>query len=169
MKYLGLMLIFISSVACGYSYVRMRDEHISELGSVCMMLENMQRELESRLTPLPDLFKQLSVNMTGAAATFMEELLFEMKDLGSRNFCSLWNESIEKALKNLEEQEIHELELLGEVLGRYGIDRQLQAIQNCLNVLGKALECSVEVYPQRKKLAFGLSLSAGALLAIVLV
>ena len=71
---LGALLIAAASAALGFSYVKEEKRRLCALRSAEQMLKTMAGELETRLTPLPELISQLACRCDGAAAAFAEAL-----------------------------------------------------------------------------------------------
>ena len=165
---LGIVMIVLASVLSGLTYIKLKDSRIKELNSVCLMLETMQRELEARLTPLPELFELIRDGDIGVASGFSETILKQMENLGQTDFRIIWNSCVEASFTKLNERELFELQRIGDVLGKYSVEKMNRTLSICHDYLKKALEADVGEYPQRRRLAIGLSVSAGAMLTIVL-
>ena len=58
---------------------------------------------------------------------------------------------------------------LGDVLGRYELNEQLESIDICLDSLNRSLRGLQTQYPERRRLVLGLSAAAGILVLIVLI
>ena len=58
---------------------------------------------------------------------------------------------------------------LGDVLGRYELNEQLESIDICLDSLSRSLRGLQAQYPERRRLVLGLSAAAGILVLIVLI
>lgn len=168
MHSLGLILIALSSVTAGLTCVRWKASHIKELRSVCSMLTIMQREFDTRLTPLGELFALIRDKDIGAASLFSVRILEQAESIGQTDFSLIWGESIELSFPALTQQERSVLQRAGEVIGKFSAERQLPELKLCHDTMTSALEAAIRDYPQGSRLAIGLSLSAGAMLAIVL-
>ena len=168
MHNLGLILIAVSAVTMGMTCVRLKSTHIKEMKCICVMLETMQRELDSRLTPLPELFRLLKEKDLGAASFFSGKILEQTERIGRTDFSLLWKECAARSFITLTEQEQSELQRIGEILGKLPADEQIRALKQCHDFLRNELETAFSEYPQSSRLAIGLALSAGAMLMIVL-
>lgn len=166
---LGALLIAAASVALGFSYVKEEKRRLQALRSAEQMLKTMAGELETRLTPLPELISQLACRCDGAAAAFAEDLNLRLCHLGEREFSALWAESVEVAFDMLSGEEREMLSALGLCLGRYELERQLTELSLALDRLSHAIDRRCAALPEKKRLGLGLAWAGGALLVIVLI
>ena len=166
---LGALLIAAASVALGFSYVKEEKRRLQALRSAERMLKTMAGELETRLTPLPELISQLACRCDGAAAAFAEDLNLRLCHLGEREFSALWAESVEVAFDMLSGEEREMLSALGLCLGRYELERQLTELSLALDRLSHAIDRRCAALPEKKRLGLGLAWAGGALLVIVLI
>ena len=166
---LGALLIAAASAALGFSYVNGEKRRLCALRSAEQMLKTMAGELETRLTPLPELISQLACRCDGAAAVFAEELNLRLCQLGERAFSTLWAESVEAAFHILSGEERELLSTLGLCLGRYELERQLTELSLTLDQLSRAIDRHSAALPEKKRLSLGLAWAGGALLVIVLI
>ena len=166
---LGALLIAAASVALGFSYVKEEKRRLQARRSAEQMLKTMAGELETRLTPLPELISQLACRCDGAAAAFAEDLNLRLCHLGEREFSALWAESVEVAFDMLSGEEREMLSALGLCLGRYELERQLTELSLALDRLSHAIDRRCAALPEKKRLGLGLAWAGGALLVIVLI
>lgn len=166
---LGALLIAAASVALGFSYVKEEKRRLCALRSAEQMLKTMAGELETRLTPLPELISQLACRCDGAAAAFAKALNLRLCHLGEREFSALWAESVETAFHILSGEERELLSALGLCLGRYELERQLTELSHTLALLSRAIDRHSAALPEKKRLGLGLAWAGGALLVIVLI
>ena len=168
MKLFGMCLILLSALAGARRYLGLRGERLRALDSLCRMLEQLLGELETRRAPLPEIAGALGPKSEGAAGHFLEELAARLALLGEVDFQTIWSGCAAQTLGALEEAERREVERLGAILGRYGLGRQCEAVRDCLTFLrGRRDQCEQEL-ARRRGLAYGLAMSGGALLVIVL-
>ncbi len=166
---LGALLIAAASVALGFSYVKEEKRRLQALRSAERMLKTMAGELETRLTPLPELISRLACRCDGAAAAFAKALNLRLCQLGEREFSSLWAESVETAFNILSGEEREMLSALGLCLGRYELERQLTELSLTLDRLSRAIDRHSAALPEKRRLGLGLAWAGGALLVIVLI
>ena len=166
---LGAFLIAAASAALGFSYINVEKRRLRALRSAERMLKTMAGELETRLTPLPELISQLTCRCDGAAAAFAEDLNHRLCQLGEREFSVLWAESVEAAFDMLSGDEREMLSALGLCLGRYELERQLTELTLSLDQLSRGIDRRSAALPEKKRLGLGLAWAGGALLLIVLI
>ena len=166
---LGALLIAVASAALGFSYVKEEKHRLYALRSAEQMLKTMAGELDTRLTPLPELISRLACRCDGAAAAFAEELNLHLCQLGEREFSALWAESVETAFDILSGEEREMLSALGLCLGRYELERQLTELSLTRDRLSRAIDRHSAALPEKRRLGLGLAWAGGALLVIVLI
>ena len=169
MKLLGLTLIVISSGLGGINYVSARKDRLAELDSFISMLELIKAELVSNQSPLPVILHKISENICGKASDFAKLMLLNLSVLGEKGFDRIWTESLRACEPSFSNEEQQAIMKLGAILGKYEIKFQSQAIDESLWLLKKHEESCSAAYPQVKRLSLGLSVSAGLMLAIILV
>lgn len=168
-KIFGAALIIAALSLGALSYLKQHRERMRLLEQLSAALDMAVGELSLRALPLPRLFELLSGRTQGAAAEFFSALCEGMDRLGDENFSTLWDEAATGKLPGLMPEEREELMRLGAVLGRYELERQLEALHACSAVLGDALCRTRRDYPERRRLALGMSACAGALMIILLI
>jgi len=169
MKMLGFLLISLSSALCGLCYISLKKDRVSELEAFSDMLTLMQGELLCRLSPLTELAAKLSENTEGKAGSFLKILALNLEMLGERAFYDIWCESLNVCVSELNKNELEAIKSLGNILGRYDVKTQTKAIDEVIEVLKRSALCEKDQLPQLKRLSMGISASAGAILAILLV
>ena len=162
------MLIAAAAVYGGVSYTALKREQLNELEALCHMLRLMQDELETRALPLPELAAQLDMRTENAGKALLSGLLRRLPELGSRDFQSIWKESVTESVKHSGEAS-RLLCTLGSFLGRYDVDSQLEAIRSCREAMEKLHTAAAEALPQTRRLGMGLALTSGALIVITLI
>lgn len=167
-KMLGAALIVAALLAGALSYLKQRRERMKLLEELSAALNTAAGELSLRSLPLPRLFECLSGRTQGAAAEFFSSLCGGMDRLGEEEFSTLWDRAADEKLPGLSTAEREELKRLGAVLGRYELERQLEALRLCADSLDAALGRARQDYPNLRRLSLGLSACAGFLLIILL-
>ena len=169
MKLIGFILITLSSALCGFCYTSGRREHAESLASFCLMLEMLHAEIKDKLCPIPELSKSLSNKINGSAGNFLSLLSLNLAFLGEKNFEGIWCESLCAAAPELNDSEYESVAGLGKTLGKYDAQTQAEAISEVLASLRDSYTQVCAELPQINRLSMGVSVSAGALLAILLV
>ena len=167
MHTLGLILVFLACVAMGSCYCRYRKKRLHALRELVLALELMEGELKTNAQPLPELFLLLSRRTGDPASAFFEVLMNQLPAIGERSFPELWGQAAAETLTPLGREDMETLLQLGQVLGRYELSQQLNAVHICENTLRKSLNMAREAYPGEHRLGMGLGLSAGILFLIM--
>ena len=167
MKMLGMLLICSASLAAALSVMKTRVERIRSLRSLGRMLELMEGELSTALSPIPELVCSLEKKSTGAAGVFLAALNTRMESLGKERFPRLWNDSLRQSL-SLDHEDLDALKQLGSILGQYDLDRQLEAIAQCREHLLRSAERIALDHRQKCRTGCGVALLSAAMLCIAL-
>ncbi|MGN0981864.1 MAG: stage III sporulation protein AB [Candidatus Limivicinus sp.] len=167
-RLLGALLIAAASSAFGIVYISGEKRQLNALHSAEQLLKIIAGELETRLTPLPELFSRLPDRCDGSAAAFGAAMSARLDQLGERQFRDIWAESVEIAFPMLGREERALLCALGLSLGRYELERQLAELTCTLEQLSIAIARRSSALPEKRRLGLGLACTGGALLVIVL-
>ena len=132
-------------------------------------LEQMEREISFRLTPLPQLFLRLSEEYSGPVGTLFGCCVRDMDDLGQRSLSQIWRQALGEASLDLDGRGLRALEELGEVLGRYDGDGLQGALRQACGELTAAAEEAERERDQKGRMDQVLGLTSGAFLVILLI
>ena len=166
-KYAGIFMISAACASFGVISVKGMKRHIELLGALCGSLRYISAEIGTRLRPLPALIAELA-GRGDAAGEFYTRLAGKLDSIGEVDFSALWASSLE-CLTPLSRDELSALRALGDVLGRYELQEQLESIDICIDTLSRSLRALQAQYPDGRRLALGLSAAAGILVLIVLI
>lgn len=169
MKLAGVMLTLLGCVSVALTWTRSRKAHLEALDRLAQALERMEAEITAKAVPLPALIAGLAESTAGVAGRFFLALSAALDELGERPFSDLWTETVQSSLPELSREERAAIAELGDVLGRYPIPRQQEALARCRASLQHSLENAHGREREDRRLAWGLALSAGALVMIVLI
>ena len=164
MKLAGAFLALLGSILVGRKFSSGKRRELESLRSLCAALVLMESELSSRAAPLTDLIPLLAREAGEPAAGFFSHLSTEMEELGDRRFRELWLEAAIPSFSTLREPELHAVLELGSSLGRYPLERQLEAIRRCRSLLSERQETAGVRLREDLRLGWGLSASLGILL-----
>lgn len=126
-RYIGAVLVFLSSGAFGFvlaANCRKEERCLSEL---VRLLENMQSELEYRLTPLPQICSHLADDASGVLKKVFSKLSRELEDQIAPDATTCMQAAV-TAVRELPTAAKDMLLQLGNSLGRYDLDGQLREI-----------------------------------------
>lgn len=168
MRLAGAGLIAAACLLACAIYAAEERQRLRELRELAGVLRLMGGEMETRLTPLPELTSILQKKTKGSAKSFLEHLENEMGELGEKDFGEIWEEAAQASFRQLDGEDRESLTKLGNVLGRYSIDIQMEALRDCTDKLEEKVRKNSEAAPARKRVGMGMICAFCALLLIVL-
>ncbi|MGI5935463.1 MAG: stage III sporulation protein AB [Oscillospiraceae bacterium] len=168
-KLIGAMLLVMAGAGMGLVKAGHLHFRVQSLSSILSSLEIMRGEICTRLTPLPEIFSLLAAEAPSPADKFFSAMKTGMSGLGQRSLGEIWGQALKDtpalALKPEEERALH---LLGMSLGRFDVSEQKQAIDRCMESMGRFLEKAREDAQTQGRLYTGLGLAFGMMLAVIL-
>lgn len=168
-KLIGACLLLIGSGGLGVAAVAYLQSRVDCLRAFSAAVGLMGKELDFRLTPLPDLFLLMAERTAAPVSNFFETCRKGvLTDLGVGGLSQIWSSALRTNHLPLHLEEIQTLETLGIALGRYDADNQ----RRILEYTGEELRLHLRK-AEAERLNMGrvygtLCLSAGALMMIVL-
>lgn len=166
-KVIGSLLIILGCGGYGVMLNQSHRQQVKALRQLRRALQNMEAELQYRLTPLPELCRLAARECAGAFGRTFAALA---RELDKQNAPQV-RDCMASALKqnpDLPCQCRGILETLGQELGRFDLPGQAQALQSCCRDCSRILENLECDQPQRLRDHQVLSFCAGAALAILL-
>ena len=167
-KWIGALLVFGSVVVCGTYPIYCKSCRLRLLMELIGALEKMKVELHSNAPTLPCLMESMVLCANGKAKHFFEALHKAMREKGAMEFYDEWKRQARKELQHLTYQERAEVLCLGDTLGCYLIEDQVERIDRTLSVLREGAFSTKAYIRERLKLYLGTSVSMGMLAVIVL-
>lgn len=166
-RWVGAVLVIISSGGFGYTMSTQYRKVIRMLHQLVFVLQEMEWELKYRLTPLPELCGICAASATGE---LREVFLLLKKELEAGIFSEVSGcmNAILQTL-HLPSQCSSCLKELGNSLGRYDLEGQLQGIGAVKERCHSYLEVMESHRPERLRSYHTLALCAGSALLIILV
>jgi stage III sporulation protein AB len=170
MKIAGMLLVIAGCVGIGIYYqIReiFRYRNLQELLKAAVVLAG---EIASMRTPLPDALFQASCRSGGVVSVFLRSVTEELEG-GQGEFSIVWKKKLQENIQamQLREQDRHELEELGTMLGYLDVEMQIQSLE----LYKKRVETSIEELESQKekrsRLYPVLGTMAGVLLCILIV
>lgn len=167
-KLIGAFLIIIGcgGFGCALSAACKREESL--LRQLIAALDFMQCELQFRMTPLPDLCRKVGKEHRGEIGVFFRSLAEELDNQISPDVYSCINAVLGRSDK-LPGRVITVIELLGNTLGRFDAEGQLQALEHARAFCRTEVEEMSVNRDVRLRSYQALGLCAGAALAILFV
>lgn len=169
MRLLGAALLASGPAIIGFCAAGRLARRPRILRQLAAALEQMEREISFRLTPLSEVFTMLSQEYSGPVGALFSGCAQEMDGLDRQPMSKLWRRALAEVSLDLEGRGLRALEELGEVLGRYDGDNLCIALKQACGELIAAAEEAEREREQKERMEQILGLTAGALLVILLV
>ena len=138
------------------------------MGEVAEGLELLERELELGGAPLPQLVDDLSGRTRGQARLLFQDLRQALDHLDQEGLSQSWPALVDRR-RELGERGRACLYPLGELLGRYDSQAQIQAISASRRHLEEERDRDVEESRRQGRVCQALGLTGGAFLVILLI
>lgn len=167
-KLIGAMLIVCACGGMGFAIAAGSKREEKELRHFVGALEYMQCELQYRLTPLPDLCRQVALQYPGPLGHVLAGLSDELESQVAPDVSCCMAAALAHYPEGSNKLRAG-LELLGRNLGRFDVDgqvRELEVVRKYCRRELEALECNRD---SRLRSYQTLGLCAGAALAIILI
>lgn len=165
----GAALLAGGSVILGVCAAKHLNGRVNDLNQLLMGLETMTRELNYRMAPLPELFRQAAEQSKGKPAIFFDLCGQGAEHLNGRTFQAVWSQALEAAQLRLEQEDMALLEQLGSVLGRYDEESQHRALDTAIVRLEAQRNTAADQSRRLGRVYSVLSLTAGGFLMILLI
>ncbi len=168
MRAAGALLLLGGAAALGCSAAAGLGRHVRVLEALSGALELMERELSFRLTPMPELMDRLARRSAPPVDQLFAHCRDGLEALGEVPLAALWREGLGLESLGLEAEERSALDLLGDVLGRYDGQGQLEALAQTRGELDQALERARGERDRMGRVYRVLGVTGGLLLVILL-
>ena len=166
-KVVGAVMVITACALWGSLKAGELREHDALLLALLSALETMRAEITSRLTPMPEIAERLARTGPEQTRPFFSLLDGRLCELGDREFSEIWSECVSALYLPRDEEGV--LRDLGRVLGRYGPAEQGAALELCMEALSAAQKEAHAEARSGSRLWTGVSLTAGMLLAVMLI
>lgn len=168
LKWLGAILVVAGCGGLGFTIALYYRREISCLKQMVSAIEFMHSQLQYRLTPLPELYKQVSQRHTGCIKDVFLQLSQELECQISPDAESCAKAAIAKT-PNIPKYSENALTELGKSMGIFDLNGQLQALESVSDRCKEQLSELQENRVQRIRSYQTLGLCAGAALAILFI
>lgn len=170
MKIIGAILLVAAGTLFGLGQAKGLYFRQRCLEGVLDSLRFMEAELKNGAVPIPDIFEALQNLPNTKLKSFYTALNGKMADFGEESLSDIWSESaLNDQSISLSERQRQELCRVGNYLGRYSENEQSEAINACILHLEEELKRTVIKARDGAKLYTGLGVTAGLMLAAVLI
>ena len=164
----GAVLLTCGAAALGFSAAGALTRRVASLRALLGALELMDRELSFRLTPVPELLDRLASQAAAPAGPFFAACRDGLGALGEQSLAGIWRRALADRPMDLSREDQDILGELGEILGRYDGPGQREALGEIRTRLGRQLEGAQEESRRMGRVYGALGLTAGSMLAILL-
>lgn len=169
MRIVGAVLAFAACIYAGFIRLCSLKERETCLDAAAESLMHIRNSMDRTNAALPEIFSALSRHCSGQAGRFFALLAEQADCIGERRMQEIWVETVRHVFTELDDRESNELIKLGYILGGSDCQTQLREIESCEKSLEAALNALRHELPEKKKLALGLSATAGAFTVILLI
>ncbi len=166
--WIGAILVIASCAGAGFSMAASYCREEQSLRQLLGSLDLMECELQYRMTPLPDLCRQAGQAGKGAVSRVLTLLAQELDGQISPDVHSCMYAAL-AAQKNLPQYTLEALKMLGQSLGRFDLEGQLNSLESVRGYCRRQLEELSDNKENRIRSYQTLGLCAGAALAILFV
>ena len=129
MKAIGAVLVMAGTMGLGWRGVERLGERVEVLRGLQGSVAYLEEELAFRFTPIPQLLEQLNQNRKGAVGSFFGNVHGKMEERDEATLRQSWRQSVEETFPMLRDEEKKTVAELGEVLGQYDAQTQVQALK----------------------------------------
>ncbi len=167
-KILGAMFIIM---ACGSVGFKIAGSYIKEeklIRQLIHILDYMSSELQYRLTPLPELCKQVAIETKGALSRVFLQLSNEMTDQIAPNVSHCMAAALSK-VQDITPAVLEILYFLGSSLGRFDINGQIRGLDAVRTQCKEKLNALTQNKDIRIRSYKTLGLCAGAAMVILFI
>lgn len=139
---------------------------IAALEGILNALELMRSEVYFKLTPIPEIIKNLAA-ITDAP---VNEFFIQCSErIDKEDFDVVWNQTLQLTLSGyIGADDLRVLQQLGDVMGRYDLEGQLRSIDAASTRLTKSLAATQQDRANNSKVYTALGMAAGVV-AVVLI
>lgn len=165
---MGALLTVGGGAFLGFDAHRRMRRRARVLRQLAGALEQMDREIAFRLTPMPQLMEELAADYPPPVGTLFANCRKGMKELGERSLAEIWRQALADTPLDLEGRAAGILDELGEVLGRFEESGLRSALARAVAELTREGELAREDGEKRGRMYQVLGLAWGGLLVILL-
>ena len=167
-KYIGLLLIFISTSGIGVLISKKYSSRVKELTELKNSLNIFKTKIKFTYEPIPDIFSQISGMTNENISKIFIEANEKMKD---KTAGQAWIEAIDdiKSKLNLNEEDINVIKGLSKLLGKTDIDGQISEIELTSSFIDVQIEKAERDRIRNEKLYKTLGMITGLTIVIILI
>ena len=168
-KLYGASAILLACFLAALQRLRRKRDRIRLLHALETSLIGLRAELAERQRSLGELFRFLSRKSENrTVCAFYNTLYSDLNGLGERGFAEIWCFAVKSSFEMMGESVCDALYPLGGCLGGSELDRQCASLETAARRIAGQERAEKEKLTAERRLNFGLALSAGAFLVIML-
>ena len=167
-KTIGVILVIVSCGGVGFQIAINHRKEENALRQLINILNFMENQLKYRLTPLPELCKQIATEYSDMPGSVFYNLALEMDKQVSPDMMQCMGYALQNS-NNVPPITYKTLELLGKNIGRFDLEGQVKGIEVVCQDCKRNLELLSINRDNRLRSYQTLGLCAGAALAILFV
>ena len=168
LKWIGAIMVIVGCGGFGFSLAAAHRREESTLRQLIFALDYMGCELQYRLTPLPDLFRQTAAEQQGCIRDVLLNLSEELDAQVSPDVDRCMQAAISK-VEGIPNHTKTALLEMGKTLGRFDLSGQLKGLEQVRSACRTQLEALRVNREPRLRSYQTLGLCAGAAIAILLI
>ena len=169
-KAVGAAAILLGCCLAALCRVRAKKARIGELCSARDSLMQLRRELADRRCDLAEVFLRLAGQYEGKrTGVFFNRLCEEMEALGEKRFAEIWRAASWEVFESLDANAAEMIGALGGFLGGSELEPQCAALERAAREMERLAQTEREALGGERRMSYGISLSAGALIVIMLI
>lgn len=167
-KWIGAICVLVACGGFGFQIATAQRKEVRMLRQLIHILDFAECELQYRLTPLPDLCRNIAQECTGQLNKLFLRLSDELDEQISPNVSSCMQAAI-ATIGSAPKHVIDILKLLGSSLGKFDLNGQLRGLQSVRSECNRRLDALSENQDARLRSYKTLGLCAGAALVILFI
>ena len=164
MRLTGAALVTAAGLLAGLGVAERMRARAELLAELCRMLDMMEYELGRFRTPMPELFEKLAGLAEGRTGRFCAAGAEGLTHIGQRDMAQIWQDALEELPRPAGDL----MRPLGPVLGRYGAEEQLRAVEGCCQAMERARDEARCQLRERGRVAVGVAAAGAAAVAVLL-
>lgn len=171
LKWLGSVIILVSSTLIGYKLAEQVKERVVLLQDFKTSILMLQTEIQFTLTPLAEAFENISSNMHGKIKEFFLNISEEMNERSGRTVDEIIHQGIQKifAQAKLKKEDLEPILQLSKSIGGSDVEGQVRAIQLCIEYLEQRIRQASSEREKSERMYQTLGVLSGISIVIVLI
>lgn len=159
-----------ASYSIGHTIGYYHEIMTGELKDMVMLSGMVKGELKYALSPLSDVFANVSKRTTGAVANWLTALSVRTGENSMESFLSIWEECMQilEAESRLNDKQLNQIHELGGILGYLDVESQLNSLSLWEERIRYEYEYQREKSVNVKKTANSLGILGGIFLVIIM-